>query len=131
MAKQLKRNKLDIVTGVNDQGEIQVNTYITPVFISSELWYEAIDTMEQLDEMEKENAALPEDEQRKMSELMSEQIDLLIDMVVKIYDNAFTRDQLKEGLHAPQIMETLQNQVLFIAQGQQDEETKKYFEKKR
>lgn len=131
MAKNLKRNKLDIVTGVDGSGEVQVNTYLTPVFIPAEIWYEAIDVMEQLDDMERENDQLPEEEQRPMSELMKEQIDLLIDMVVKIYGNAFSRESLKKGLHAPQMMETLINQVQFIAQGQQDEETKKYFEKKR
>lgn len=131
MAKPLKRNKIDIVTGVNDNGEVQVNTYVTPVFIPADTWYESIDTLEQIDDMELNNNALPEDEKRKMSDIMKEQIDLLIDMVVKIYDNAFSRDQLKKGLHAPQMMEVLLNQVQFIAQGQQDEETKKYFEKKR
>lgn len=127
MAKTLKRNKIDIVTGVNDKGEVQINTYLTPVFIPSEVWYESIDIMEQLDEMEKDENT----EGRKMSDIMKDQMDLLIDMVVKIYDNAFSREQLKEGLHAPQMMEVLQHQVQFIASGQQDEESKKYFEKKR
>lgn len=131
MAKNLKRNKLDVVTGVNDNDEVQVNTYLTPVFIPAEVWYEAIDVMDQLDELENENDRLPKEEQRPMAELMKDQIDLLIDMVVKIYGNAFSREDLKKGLHAPQMMDTLVSQVQFIAQGQQDEETKKYFEKKR
>ena len=57
-----------------------------------------------------------------------EQIDKLIDVVVKIYGKQFTAKDVKERLHAPDAIDTLRKQVEFIANGQQDEETKKFIQ---
>ena len=57
-----------------------------------------------------------------------EQLDKLIDVVVKIYGKQFTAKDIRNRLHAPDALETLQKQVQFIANGQQDEETKKFIQ---
>ena len=49
----------------------------------------------------------------------------MLDMVVDIYNNQFTKDDLLDRLHAPDAVEELQGQIEFIAQGQMDEERKK------
>jgi hypothetical protein len=48
-------------------------------------------------------------------------IDQMLDMVVDIYNNQFTKDDLLDRLHAPDAVEELQQQIQFIAQGQMDE----------
>ena len=57
---------------------------------------------------------------------MKEQLDVLADFVIRIYDKQFTKKELMAGLHAPEIQEELAAQVQFIAAGQQDDETKKF-----
>jgi hypothetical protein len=58
-------------------------------------------------------------------------IDKLIDFVAnKIYNKQFTKEELFNGLHAPDAIETLQRQIMFVAQGQQTDETKKFLAKK-
>lgn len=56
--------------------------------------------------------------------LAQENIDQMLDMVVDIYNNQFTKDDLLDRLHAPDAVEELQQQIQFIAQGQMDEERK-------
>lgn len=53
----------------------------------------------------------------------------MLDMVVDIYNNQFTKDDLLDRLHAPDAVEELQQQIQFIAQGQMDEERKKQLAK--
>ncbi len=54
--------------------------------------------------------------------------DRLMDMVVKIYDNQFTVKDLKERMHAPMEPNALREQVIFITQGQQTEETRNFIQ---
>lgn len=112
----LKRNMIELVKEVKE-GEIVTEKYLTPVFIPFSVVYEAIDIVEQ---MEKEG-------ERSEKEV----IEMLLDFVAnKIYKGQFTKDELFNGLHAPDAVNTLRDQVLFIAQGQQSDETKKFLEKK-
>ncbi|WP_412177911.1 phage tail assembly chaperone G [Priestia flexa] len=48
-----------------------------------------------------------------------------------MYKDKFTREELIDGLHAPEAVETLQNQILFVAQGYQTDETKKFLSEKK
>ncbi|HCV8003435.1 hypothetical protein WMI10_10350 [Staphylococcus aureus] len=107
MAK-LKRNIIQLVEDPK-ANEIKLQTYLTPHFISFEIVYEAMDL---IDDIEDENSTM------KPREIA----DRLMDMVVKIYDNQFTVKDLKERMHA------LREQVIFITQGQQTEETRNFIQ---
>lgn len=116
----LKRNMIELVKEVKE-GEIVTEKYLTPIFIPFSVVYEAIDLTEEMDK----------DEGNKNSLSEKEMIDKLIDFVAnKIYNEQFTKEELFNGLHAPDAIETLQRQIMFVAQGQQTDETKKFLAKK-
>lgn len=112
----LKRNMIELVKDVK-QGELITEKYLTPLFISMKTVYEAIDMMEHIDEA----AGSAESEK--------ELIDKLSIFVVNLYDKQFTKEELFNGLHAPDATQKLQEQVLFAARGVQDDDTKKYLAK--
>ena len=124
MAKKLKRNYIQLVEGKKDDGTPILETYLTPHHISLDVWYEAVDAMEELEKLEEDNAK--SENPKSMSILMKEQMDILMDVVLNIYDKQFDKKKLRAGLHAPSVIEDLTQQVQFIAAGQQDDETKKF-----
>jgi len=112
----LKRNSIELVTGVEGD-EVVTERYWTPPFIPLSVTYEALDLSQELSSQEGKSER----------DLM----DKLIDFVAtKIYAGRFTKEQLQNGLHAPDAIQTLQEQIMFIAQGQQSDATKKFLEKK-
>lgn len=119
----LKRNMIELVTNPEEaaQGaEVEIKKYWTPAFIPLSVIYAAIDLTEEIDNSDSED---------KVSE--RELIDKLIDFVANdVYKGQFSREELESGLHAPDAITTLQEQIIFIAQGQQSNETKKFLEKK-
>lgn len=115
MANKLKRNYIQLVENPNAE-EIKLETFLTPHFIPLDVLYEAIDIMAELEQVETG--------EKEMS--FKEQLDKLIDIVVKIYGKQLTKKDIKTRLHAPDALDTLRKQVEFIANGQQDEETKKF-----
>lgn len=114
----LKRNMIELVKEVKE-GEIVTEKYLTPPFIPFDVTYVAVELAEEL--------------QNPSSELSEREIlDRLVDFVAKeVYKDQFTSAELRSGLHAPDAAGVLQDQVMFIAQGQQNDETKKFLEKKR
>ncbi|GGG87689.1 phage protein [Staphylococcus petrasii] len=117
MSNKLKRNYIRLVENPNAE-EIKLETYLTPHFIPLDVLYEAVDIMADLEKAETGEVEMS----------FKEQIDKLIDVVVKIYGKQFTAKDVKERLHAPDAIDTLRKQVEFIANGQQDEETKKFIQ---
>ncbi|MDX8288833.1 hypothetical protein SLL00_03470 [Metabacillus indicus] len=116
----LKRHMIELVKEVKE-GEILTEKYLTPVFIPFAVVYEAMDMMEQIEKSEDKKTAGSE----------KELIDKLLTFVAeKIYNNQFTKEDLFNGLHAPSAINTLQEQIIFVSQGRQNNETKKYLEKK-
>ncbi|CAN7410488.1 hypothetical protein LJR015_004014 [Peribacillus frigoritolerans] len=110
----LKRNMIKLVKEVKEE-EVITETFLTPVFIPFSVVYEAIDLEE---EMNKDNLS------------DKEFFDKMIDIVAnKIYNKQFTSSELKNGLHAPDALEILQEQIIFVSRGYQSDETKKYMEK--
>ncbi|EHJ08440.1 phage tail assembly chaperone G [Staphylococcus simiae] len=96
------------------EGNVKFDTFITPTQIPFRKIYDAADLMDgQVDE-------------EKSSK---ESIDEMLDFVVDIYNNQFTKEDLLDRLHAPDAVEELQRQIQFIAQGQMDEERKKQLAK--
>lgn len=118
----LKRNMIELIKNpeeVNNGAEPEIEKIWTPPFISLDVVYEAMDLMSKT-----------EDEEADISE--REAFDMMLDFVAnKIYKDKITEEDLRTRLHAPDAIETLQDQVLFIAQGQQTDETKKFLEQKK
>ncbi|MDT0707362.1 hypothetical protein RM577_03540 [Mammaliicoccus sciuri] len=106
----MKRNFIHLIKKVDEKtGEIlEKETFVTPAFIPFTLVYEATDVMSGL-----------EDKSEK------ESMDIMLDTIVKIYNNQFDAKQLSEGLHAPEAVETLQKQIEFVASGAMDDKRKK------
>lgn len=116
-----KRNFIKLVqvdkkgNAVTDtEGNTKYDIFITPTQIPFRKIYDAADLM---DGTSDENTSAQEN------------IDQMLDMVVDIYNNQFTKDDLLDRLHAPDAVEELQQQIQFIAQGQMDEERKKQLAK--
>lgn len=105
----MKRNFIKLVKDIKD-GQPIYDTYLTPAFVPFRKMYQATDTQASL-----EDGSLTE----------KEQMDLMLDMVVEIYDKQFTRDELINGLHSPDAVEVLNDQIEWIAQGKMNEERKK------
>lgn len=119
MMAELKRNMIELVVNpqeVEEGGEPEIKKYWTPVFIPFTKVREAMDLATKL-------------EKGDVGDYGS-LLDELAEFVTGVYGNQFTKDELYDGLHAPQAIEILQEQILFIAQGQQSESTKKFLAKK-
>jgi hypothetical protein len=112
----LKRNMIELVKEVKE-GEIVTEKHLTPVFIPLSVVYQAIDLKAETDKVTIENE--------------KELIDKLISFVANdVYNGQFTKEELINGLHAPNAIDVLMQQILFIARGQQSAETKNYLAKK-
>jgi hypothetical protein len=111
----LKRNMIELVKEVKE-GEIITEKYLTPVFIPFSVVYEALDMVEEIDKSKKEK------------DLLEKMLDFV---ATKVYNNQFTKDDLVKGLHAPDSSRVLYQQILFITQGAQSDETKKYMSERK
>ena len=117
MASKLKRNYIQLVENPKAE-EIKMETYLTPHFIPLDVLYEAIDIMAELEEVERG--------EKEMS--LKEQMEKLVDAVIKIYGGQFTKKDIRTRIHAPDALTSLQKQVEFVVNGQQDEETKNFIQ---
>lgn len=113
---KLKRNTIELVEEIKE-GEIVTQTYVTPVFIPFSVVYEALDLLDQSD-----------DENATEKDLVNKMLDFV---ATKIYAGQFTKEDLMNKLHAPDAIQALQEQVLFVAQGRQTDATKEFLAKKR
>lgn len=109
----LKRNMITLVKDVKE-GELITETYWTPMFIPFGIVYEAMDL---LDELEVSDTS----EREQMDKLMTFIAD-------KVYGKQFKKKELFEGLHGPDAVATIMEQLLFVAQGVQTDETKKFLD---
>jgi hypothetical protein len=115
MAK-LKRNVIEVVKEVKE-GELISEKYLTPVFIPLSVVYEAIDLASELGGKNQNEKDI---------------IDKLLDFVAnKVYKGQFTKEELFNGIHGPEASTMLWEQLLFVTQGMQTEETKNFLAKKR
>ena len=112
----LKRNMIELITDVKD-GELVTEKYLTPVFIPLSVVYQALDIVSEME--------------TSTNQTEKEMLDKLLDFVANhIYKDQFTKDKLMNGLHGPDAVYTLKEQILFITQGYQSDETKKFLAKK-
>lgn len=115
----LKRNMIELVVNpeeVVEGAEPEIKKYWTPAFIPFTKVREAMDLAAELEKAEGEE--------------YSSLIDKLADFIVSVYGKQFTKDDLYNGIHAPDAIKTFQEQIFFIAQGQQSEATKNFLAKK-
>ncbi|CAM3429578.1 hypothetical protein GCM10009865_22560 [Aeromicrobium ponti] len=97
----LKRNMIELVKEIKE-GEIVTEKYITPVFIPFSVVYEAIDMTQEIDKSEENKTTASE----------KELIEKFLDFVAnKIYKGQFTKEDLFNGLHAPDGIRVLQEQI--------------------
>ncbi|WP_210340761.1 phage tail assembly chaperone G [Alkalicoccobacillus gibsonii] len=127
----MKRRTIELVTGVNGDG-LETVTYATPIFVSTEVTYEAYDITERIEEQVK----FEEGKIDKVEDPLTQRgmFEMLADFTVKLYGDKFTKKELIAGLHAPEALMTLQENLRFVTQGDQSEEntqmTKKFLAKK-
>ncbi|TDM15698.1 phage tail assembly chaperone G [Macrococcus bovicus] len=112
---KLKRNVIWLVKDAENKETPELIPYMTPGFIPFSLMYESVDLMEKI-----------EDPNSGMSQ--KQQVDEIIDLVIRIFNHQFNRDDILQRLHSPDAINTLKEQVQFVAQGYQSDETKKYLE---
>ncbi|MCC2250493.1 hypothetical protein JUJ52_11025 [Virgibacillus sp. AGTR] len=115
----LKRNMLELVKNpeeVMNGGEVEIEKHWTPAFIPFRVCRDAIQLFDDLEtDME-------------MSE--ADKFDKLADFVAnEIYAGKITKDDIYNRLHAPEGKDALYDQVLFVAHGQQSNDTKNYLAK--
>jgi len=116
---ELKRHMIELVKEVRD-GEIVTEKYLTPVFIPMSVVYEAIDLAGEIEDF---NGGAKEEK-----DLIDKMLAFVAD---KVYGGQFTKQEIFEGLHAPDAIRVLQEQILFIARGMQNSDTKKYLKAKK
>lgn len=100
MAKQTKLNFIELIKDVDENGELKTEVYFTPKFIP---FSKLMDLTEKLEAME----------EKTETEAMHE----MFQVVADLYDNKFTVEELQNGLHAPEAVSTLQEQIAFISEG--------------
>ncbi|CDQ17941.1 hypothetical protein SAMN05192559_104101 [Halobacillus karajensis] len=116
----LKRQMIELVKEVKDEGEVVTEKFLTPAFLHFSVVYEAMDLAEEV--FESSNNSLKEEK---------EKIDkALIFIADRLYNKQFTKEELFNGLHGPNAIATIQEQIIFAANGVQSDETKKFLEKK-
>lgn len=100
MAKQTKLNFIELIKDVNENGEVETKVYFTPKFIPFSKLLELTETLEAMEE-------------KTEIEAMNE----MFNVVADLYNNQFTVKELQDGLHAPEAVATLQEQISFISEG--------------
>jgi len=117
----LKRNMIELVENpeeVVNGAEPDLKVYWTPPFIPLAVVREAMEMQKELNSEDAEENEL-------------QLVDRMIEFVAnRIYNGQFSADDIYNKLHAPDAVRTLQEQIMFITQGNQTDETKKFLEKK-
>ncbi|PWA08660.1 hypothetical protein DCC39_14575 [Pueribacillus theae] len=116
----LKRNMIELIKNPEEVikgGEPEFDKYWTSPFIPLDVTLEAVDFAEKL-----ENGEITG------SESILEMADFVAQ---KIFNGQFTKDDIRQRLHAPDAIDELQSQIFFVARGEQSDATKKFLEKKR
>src|SRR5699024_12294841 len=99
---------MKLITGVktvDGKQELEYTTYPYPLHVKGRLIIKAIDLASSLENAE-EN-------------INSKAIAHLPDYVVEVYAKQFTRDELIDGLHAQQVIETLTSALQLVIPGNQ------------
>jgi hypothetical protein len=102
---------------VLENGEVVLETFFSSPFIPFRVVLEATKLSARM--------------QKATAETEVDMAEELINFVAQdIYGKQFTKDDLLDRLHAPDAMQEIQNQIDFVAQGHQSDETKKFLAQK-
>lgn len=115
----MSKNKRSVIHLVKEvkEGEVVTETYLSPLFIPLSVTYEGLELAKEIDK-------------EGMSE--REKTEKLVHFIANtVYNKQFTVDELNNGLHGPDALETLYEQLVFATNGYQSDETKKFLAKKR
>lgn len=97
----METNSIDIITKFSDDYvPIEIDTYVTRPNISLMTVYECVSFLSSL--TDKPN---------------TKDIQVMLDLVVRIYDSQFTKRELMNGLSAHKGSHELYEQILFVASG--------------
>lgn len=113
---------LELVTNpqeVAEGGEPEFKKYWTPPFITYAKTREAV------------SLAAKMDKEGNDTEKIGGIFDELENFVVELYDNKFTLDELRNGLHGPDALMTLSTQLRFVSDGVQSEGTQTFLKEKK
>lgn len=104
MTKKTKRNFIELIKEVDNDGNIKnTKVYLTPVFIPFSKFTKKI----------KEVTELENDTKRSEYEKLPEFFAIISDL----YNNQFTVDEMLDGLHTPEAMIEVRNQLEFFSDG--------------
>ena len=103
----MKRNYIQLVKDVKEDGTPELETFFTPNFIPFRKVYEAVELLDSDSNSDKQN--------------MLESFNF----IAELYNNEFTTDDLLDRLHAPDALNEIRNQIEFVSQGFMDDERKK------
>ena len=119
----LKRNIIKLAKtdakgkAVLENGEVVLETFFSSPFIPFRVVLEATKLSARM--------------QKATADTEVDMAEELINFVAQdIYGKQFTKDDLLDRLHAPDAMQEIQNQIDFVAQGHQSDETKKFLAQK-
>ncbi|RIL33023.1 hypothetical protein BUY98_08820 [Staphylococcus gallinarum] len=101
MTTKLKQMSIELVKDVNENGELITEKYETPKFIPFSKLMKATKKLEKL-------------EDKSEMEAMDEMFEVICDL----YNNQFTVEQLTDGLHAPDAVRIIQENIEFISTGE-------------
>lgn len=104
MTKKTKRNFIELIKEVDTDGNIKnTKVYLTPAFIPFSKFTKKM----------KEVTDLENDTKRSEYEKLPE----FFAIVTDLYNNQFTVDEMLDGLHTPEAMAEVQNQIAFFSDG--------------
>lgn len=120
----LKRSFITLID-LDAQGEPIETPLFTPKFLPARIVREAMELSLEIEAIDEETG------ESKLNQV--EVFDLMLDFVAtKVYkDQGITKDDLLDRTHAPDLVESLQEQVAFVASGHQSDETKKFLASKK
>lgn len=115
MTTKLKQMQIELVKDVKDNGELETEVFYSPKFIPFSKLIKATKTLEAVEDK-------PE----------MEAMDEMFQVVADLYNNQFTAQELMDGLHAPDAVKVIRENIEFISTGElpEDKEEDKKEDKK-
>ncbi|MEP9852106.1 hypothetical protein ABDK10_05325 [Staphylococcus aureus] len=101
MTTKLKQMQIDLVKEVKDNGDVITESFKTPKFIPFSKLMKATKKLEKLEEKSEMDA-----------------MDEMLEVICDLYNNQFTPDQLMDGLHAPDAVRIIRENIEFISTGE-------------
>lgn len=109
MTTKTKQMSIELIQDVNENGELVTKEYQTPKFIPFSKLMKATEKLEKLED---------KSEMEAMDEMMQ--------VICDFYNNQFTTEELMDGLHAPDAVRVIRENIEFISTGELPKaETKK------